>query len=386
MSFTVLAVIGLAALGGLFLAHLPGLRVPTILGELGVGILLGPTALGLVDPTEPTFRFLAQVGFALVMFVSGTQVPLRHASIRMGLGSGSLRAARVAVLAVPTAFAIAALTRGEHPWVYALLLASSSAAVVVPSLRKSDLHGAAVAELVAQVAVADVACVLLASFALDRRAPATAVLGTGIVVLGLVGFWATLRAAHRSSVWRRVHRLSEKEHYALELRLTLVALFALSALALAVHSSVLVAAFGIGLAFAAVGPPRRLSRQVFGLTEGFLGPVFFVWLGSSLDLRELAGRPASIGLGVLLGAGAVSVHAVMTLTGQPMRLAVASAAQLGLPLAVVTLGQQNGILAPGEGAAVMLGAVVTLIAVAVASRRRPPRTHRGPPSSHGADV
>jgi Kef-type K+ transport system membrane component KefB len=177
-----------------------------------------------------------------------------------------------------------------------------------------------------------------------------------------------------------VHRLSEKEHYALELRLTLVALFALSALALAVHSSVLVAAFGIGLAFAAVGPPRRLSRQVFGLTEGFLGPVFFVWLGSSLDLRELAGRPASIGLGVLLGAGAVSVHAVMTLTGQPMRLAVASAAQLGLPLAVVTLGQQNGILAPGEGAAVMLGAVVTLIAVAVASRRRPPRTHRGPPS------
>ena len=109
---------------------------------------------------------------------------------------------------------------------------------------------------------------------------------------------------------------------------------------------------------------------MFGLTEGFLGPLFFVWLGSSLDLRELAGQPASIGLGLLLGAGAVSVHAVMALTGQPMRLAVVSAAQLGLPLAVVTLGQQNGILAPAEGAAVMLGAVVTLVAVAVASRSR----------------
>ncbi len=373
MSFTVLTVIGVAALCGPLLAHLPGSRVPTILGELGVGILLGPTALAFVDPTDPTLDFFAQVGFALVMFVAGTHVPLRHASLGQGLRSGSLRAGGVAVLALPTAFAIAKLTGGEHPWVYALLLASSSAAVVVPTLRKTDLDGAAVAQLVAQVAVADVACVLLATFALDRGNASAAVLGTGVVVLGCAGFWAMLRVAHRSSVWHRLRRLSEKEHYALELRLTLVALFALSALALAVHSSVLVASFGVGLALAGVGPPRRLSRQVFGLSEGFFGPLFFVWLGSSLDLRVLAGRPGSIGLGLLLGAGAVGVHAAMARTGQPLRLAVVSAAQLGLPLAVVTLGRPNGVLAPGEGAAVMLGAVVTLSAVAIASRGRTPR-------------
>jgi Kef-type K+ transport system membrane component KefB len=197
-----------------------------------------------------------------------------------------------------------------------------------------------------------------------------------VVLLGLLGFWLTLRAAHRSSVWRRVHRLSEREHYALELRLTLVALFALCALAIAVHSSILLAAFGVGLALAAVGSPRRLSRQVFGLTEGFLGPLFFVWLGSSLDLRGLAGQPAWIALGLLLGAGAVAVHAVMALTGQPIRLAVVSAAQLGLPLAVVTLGQQGGVITPGEGAAVMLGSVVTLLAVAVVSRGQPLRGAR----------
>jgi Kef-type K+ transport system membrane component KefB len=370
MSFTVLAVIGVAALCGPLLAHLPGSRVPTILGELGVGVLLGPTVLGLVDPADSTLSFLAQVGFALVMFVSGTHVPLRHASLGTGLLRGSLRAGGVALLAVPTAFAIGALTHGEHPWVYALLLASSSAAVVVPSLQKADLDGTPVAQLIAQVAVADVACVVLASLALDHGNAAVAVLGTAVVLLGLLGFWFTLRAAHRSSVWRRVHRLSEREHYALELRLTLVALFALCALAIAVHSSILLAAFGVGLALAAVGSPRRLSRQVFGLTEGFLGPLFFVWLGSSLDLRGLAGQPAWIGLGLLLGAGAVAVHAVMALTGQPIRLAVVSAAQLGLPLAVVTLGQQGGVTTPGEDAAVMLGAVVTLLAVAVVSPGR----------------
>src|SRR4029450_4646726 len=52
--------------------------------------------------------------------------------------------------------------------------------------------------------------------------------------------------------------------------------------------------FSFGLAVAAVGEPRRLAHQLFALSEGFLGPLFFVWLGASLDLRERGRHPSFI--------------------------------------------------------------------------------------------
>jgi Kef-type K+ transport system membrane component KefB len=365
MSFALLAVIGVAALAGPLLALTPGARLPTILGELGIGVVLGPSALGVIRPADATLSFLATIGFALVMFVAGTHVPVRHIIDGRDLRTGAGRAAMVGGLAIVAASLITALTGGGHVWVYAVLLASSSAAVVVPILERQSLEGDQVSQLLVQVAVADVACVVLAPFAVGASTATDALRGTALMVLGVGAFWLALRAAHRSGAWRRVHLLSEKEHFALELRLTLVVLFAMSALAELSGGSILVAAFGIGLAFAAVGPPRRLSRQVFGVTEGFLGPVFFVWFGSTLDVQGLASDSRLIGVGVLLGTAAVVVHVAMRLTGQPLRLSVLAAAQLGLPVAVVTLGERAGGLTTGEGSAIILGALITLVAVAV---------------------
>ncbi len=63
------------------LAALPGVRIPVIIGELLVGVVVGKTGFGIVDHTDPTFTLLANVGFALVMFVVGTHVPVRDSSL-----------------------------------------------------------------------------------------------------------------------------------------------------------------------------------------------------------------------------------------------------------------------------------------------------------------
>ncbi|MFF1635295.1 cation:proton antiporter [Leifsonia sp. NPDC058248] len=99
-----------------------------------------------------------------------------------------------------------------------------------------------------------------------------------------------------------------------------------------------------------VGEPHRLARQLFGITEGFFGPLFFVWLGASLDLRAFAGHPAMILLGVVLGVAAVVAHLAARAAGLPWMQAVASAGQLGVPVAAVTLGIQTGAFLPGEDA------------------------------------
>jgi Kef-type K+ transport system membrane component KefB len=143
-------------------------------------------------------------------------------------------------------------------------------------------------------------------------------------------------------------------------------LFALAALAVRTHVSIMLAGFSFGVAMAAVGEPRRLARQLFALSDGFLGPLFFIWLGASLDLRALGRHPSFIVLGVLLGAAAVAAHGLMRLIGQPIRVGALAAAQLGVPVAAATVGAQLGLLEPGEAPALLLGALLT-VAVAVVS-------------------
>ncbi|KQU47141.1 hypothetical protein ASG84_08450 [Rhodococcus sp. Leaf278] len=143
--------------------------------------------------------------------------------------------------------------------------------------------------------------------------------------------FVVLRHFDLNGLRRRVHHVSAQRKFALELRLDLVLLFA--------------------------------------ITEGFLGTLYFVWLGASLD-RALGSYPSMM----VLGLGAIAVHGAMRLTGQPVGLGILAAAQLGVPVSAVTLGAQSGVLAPGEGPAIVLGALVTIAAAAVASRfvaRRP---------------
>ena len=163
-----------------------------------------------------------------------------------------------------------------------------------------------------------------------------------------------------------MHHYSHKRQLALELRLSLISLFTLCALAVTTHVSIMLAGFALGLAISAVGEPRRLARQLFGITEGFFGPLFFVWLGASLQVREIGGHPWLVLLGVGLGVGAIVAHCVGRLFGQPLTLAVLSAAQLGVPVAAATLGTQQHLLAPGEPSALMLGALITVAATSIA--------------------
>jgi Kef-type K+ transport system membrane component KefB len=135
----------------------------------------------------------------------------------------------------------------------------------------------------------------------------------------------------------------------------------------------MLAGFALGLVIAGVGVPRRLARQVFAITEGFLAPLFFVWLGASLDLTGLWAEPRFMLLGVVLGAGALIAHLATRLVGQPVSLGLLSSAQLGVPVAAVTVGTQSGLLSSAEAGAIIVGALITVVVATVsggsASRR-----------------
>jgi Kef-type K+ transport system membrane component KefB len=312
---------------------------------------------------------VADVGFALIMFVAGTHVPVRDEAIRPALGAGALRAGVAAVLAAVVGTVIAFAFGTGHAPLYIVLLASSSAALVLPIVDSLRLRGPKVLTTTAQVAVADIACIVALPLAVDPpNAPRAAVGATAVAACAAVLFFV-LRWLERSGTRGRVHDLSEDRKFALELRIQLVLLFALSGLAVAGHVSIMLAGFSFGLVVAAVGEPRRLAHQLFAVSDGFVGPVFFVWLGASLDLRTLAVSPKMRLLGACLGLGTLLVHGSLRLLGQPLPLAILAASQLGVPVAAAAIGSQLHLLEPGEAAAMILGALITVGASTAAGSR-----------------
>lgn len=360
MTFLQLSVVCLVALLGPLLALPKRWHLPVMLGELAAGVLIGRTGIGYVDAGDPVFSFLADMGFALVMFVAGTHVPVRNPALRPALRSGILRAVCIGALSAALGWGIAAVADVPHAALYAVLLASSSAAVILPIVDSLRLGGDQVLGLLPQIAVADSLCIVALPLAIDPRHALRAALGALLVVVAAVVVWAVLRVAERRGLERRVHRISQDRLFALELRMQLVILFALAALAVRGHVSIMLAGFAFGLGVAAIGEPRRLAHQLFAINDGFLGPLFFVWLGAGLDLRQLGSHPEMILLGVALGLGAAATHLIARMFGQPVPLGLLACAQLGVPVSAATIGTQLGVLRAGEASALMLGALVTI--------------------------
>ena len=364
--FVTLALLTAVGFAGPLLASLPRLRIPATIGELIAGLVIGKTGFALIDDANPTFQLFANIGFALAMFVVGTHVPVRDPEMRSAVPVALARAVLVGAVAAALGVGLAVEFGTGHAALYAVLMASSSAAMTLPMIDSLRLHGPQVLSVTAQIAIANAACIVLLPLVIDFRRASMAALG-GLAIAGCaVVIFVLLRAVDRRGWRQRMHDYSEKHRFALELRTNLLLLFALAALAVSTDVSIMLAGFALGLVIAMVGEPRRLARQLFGITEGFFSPLFFVWLGASLQVRELGSHPKFILLGLGLGLAGVLAHCAGRLLGQPLTYAVMSAAQLGVAVAAVTIGTEKHLLAAGEASALMFGALLTIAATSIA--------------------
>ena len=62
-------------------------------------MIVGRTGFDLIDAADPTLTLLADVAFALIMFVAGMHVPVGSGAIRAALSAGLVLAILVTVSA-----------------------------------------------------------------------------------------------------------------------------------------------------------------------------------------------------------------------------------------------------------------------------------------------
>ena len=361
VSFGTLVVIVLAGLGGPLLAISPRRFVPIIIGEIAAGVIVGHTGLGIVKPANPATSFLGEVGFAMLMLTAGMHLPLRDRRLFASLRRGALAAAIVGVLAVPAGFAAAALAGTSHAAIYAVVLASGSAAVLLPAFQESGAGGPEVLTVVAQVTVADVVTIVSVPIVLQPGRTIHAVLGGVLVAASVVLLLGTARLLSGHAWVHAVRARSKQRHWALDLRLSLLVLFFLAWVAQKSGTSVLIAGFGAGVMVALVGGPKRLSTQIRGVADGFFIPLYFVILGAQLDLGGLTSHPAILALaGALVALNVIIRVGAALITRAPPGAGLAVSAQLGVPAAVATLGLAEGVLSNAVATAIVAASVISL--------------------------
>ena len=331
MSFGVLALVVAAGLVGPLLASMHRLAPPVLVGEIAAGVVIGKSGFDWIDPSDTLLTGLAAIGFALLMFVVGTHLPVRDRRLRSGLALGAAVAVTVGLLAVGAGELLGGVVGLDRPAVLAVLLATSSGAVALPLLQSAGKSDRIVLVATAWIAIADVATVIALPVVLTTGRLWRVVLGGVLVVVaGAILFVLAKGARGRRSV-QRLRTLSHDRGWGLDLRVSLLALFTCAWLANRFGTSILIAGFAVGSVVALLGEPRRVALQLVGIGEGFAIPLFFVHLGAQIDVRALLNTPKALALAGMLSAVAIVIHVAAALVWRlPIAMGLVASAQLRL--------------------------------------------------------
>ncbi|MHB8489338.1 MAG: cation:proton antiporter [Candidatus Dormibacteria bacterium] len=369
--FAQLTILVLAGLAGPLLAYGRRGLIPVVIGELVAGFVLGHTGFGVIDSAIAPLPVLSAIGFAMLMFSAGTHVDVGSPAIRQGFARGLLALAVVAVIAVPIGLLLDHALGVGHPALIAVIVAGSSAAIAFPILEERHLAGPNVAFLIAWVALADSVTVVIMPLTIAKSgSPLEAIGGdAAIIAAGVIALLVASRVRRQGFV-QQMRNESLQRGWAWQVRISLVLLVGLSAIAQETGASTLVAGFLAGMVLVRLHESDRLAVQFSGVANGFFVPLFFVLLGAELNLRALLTSPSRILLAIGLALAAVIAHVIAArVAGHERYLAtgLAASAQLGMPAAAASLGLSTGLLGPAEAAALVAGGCLTLIPATIGS-------------------
>jgi Kef-type K+ transport system membrane component KefB len=281
--------------------------IPSVIGELLAGLLIGPSLLGWVSP-DTTMKLLAEIGIILLLFEVGMDTDLSR------LARSGSKPVVVAVLGftLPFAFGYSVST-----WLFGLpeftalfiggTLTATSIGITVRVLDDLGRRHSDEAQIVIGAAVLDdilgvLALAFLYQFAVEKQVSIHALGEVGLYIL-LFMLLAPLVAKLASTVIDHFDQRAATPGLLLTMALSLILLF--SWLAHAVGAPEIMGGFAAGLAFSQhfgfrlwMGKrpalefkpspklAHRLEEQVRPLIHTF-SPMFFVMVGVSLNLKAV---------------------------------------------------------------------------------------------------
>ena len=375
ISFTnLLIVVAAGFVAPLALGLVPRFRLPAVVLEIVIGILIGPAVLGWVEVDEPV-EVLSVVGLAFLLFLAGLEIDLsalRGALLR----AASLGFAISLGLAVVAGLLLDLAGIADEPLLIAIILASTSLGVIVPVLQDSGEISSRFGQLViAAASIADFASVLLLTLLFSGESTGIAekliLIGAFVLVIAAVavGVAQAERSRKLSAALVRLQDTSAQ----IRVRGSFVLLIGMVALAEQLGLELILGAFAAGAILNHLDQDRGMTHPEFRLKLAAVGfgvfiPVFFVTSGVRFDLDALFASSTAI------ASIPAFVAALLVARGLPAllyrnqfdRRRVAAAALLqatSLPfiVAATAIGQDLGLIDAATSAGFIAAGLVTVL-------------------------
>ena len=364
--FQDLLVLLLASVPIAFLFH--RLRLPTIVGFMITGVLIGPYGLGLISDVH-AIELMAEIGVALLLFTIGLEFSIHRIleMKRLVLLGGGLQVVITIVLATLVAYA-----RGRsvnQAMFFGFLIALSSTAIVLKTyIDRAEIdapHGrAGVGILLFQdLSIVPMMLMVPVISGHDGSSPgrivttfATALLAIGIIILAtrkLVPF-----------LLKHIVRLRSPE------------VFIISIVLLCLGTSWLTAQFGLSLALGAfiagmVLSETEYSHQIIADILPFrdvFNSLFFISIGMLLSVSALASNAGGVLLlviGLIIGK-ALIVMLVVRILGYSLRVSTMTGlglAQIGeFSFVLAKMGVPDGLLPQADYQKFLAASILSMIA------------------------
>jgi Kef-type K+ transport system membrane component KefB len=346
---------------------------PAVLGELIGGVMAGPSLLGWVDPHHEALQLLAELGVLLLLFAIGLETDIAQL---WKVGATSMTVATVGVVLPFVLGYVACRLLGIGDMKAIMAAATLTATSVGITARVlSDLGRLREPEgrIIIGAAVIDDILGLLFLTIVDgltqgQQLTMTTMLATTAKAFG---FLVIALAAGRFAVplLFRLARRIELPGTAPVLALAIA--FGMAWLAERCGSAMIIGAFAAGLLVGAIPHVEEIERGITSLGHFFV-PIFFVMVGTSVDLAALnplqpASRFALLTGGVLIVVGIVGKllagYAPFWFRGNNTVIGVGMIPRGEVGLIFARMGLDSGLFDAGLfGATTLMVMITTLIA------------------------
>ena len=365
-----LIVVAAGLLAPLALGFFPRLRIPAIVLEILLGIVIGPSVLGWVKPDLPV-AVLALLGLAFLLFLAGLEFDVERLRGRV---------LKLTAVGFGVSFAVAivlglGLRAGgfvKSPLFVAIVLVATSLGVIFPVLKDSGNLTSSFGQLViAASSIAEFGSIVLLSLFFSGNG-STTVAGT-LILLGVFGLVVLLVGLaisgleHSMTLGGVLRRLQDTTAQ-IRVRAALVLLIGFTALAGSVGFETILGAFAAGALLSLTDRDKAMTHPEFRVKLEAVGfgvfvPIFFVTSGVQFDLNALFANASTVArvplflLAIYLARGLPAL-VYMPLLG-PFRSVIAgvlqatsltfivAATQIGLGLGVVSRASAAALVAAG---------------------------------------
>jgi Kef-type K+ transport system membrane component KefB len=281
------------------------LALPAVLGEILSGIVLGPYAAHIIQPTDSIIS-IAEIGAVFLLFTVGLETSPSDL-IRLGRTSINVAVAGIVLpfLAGFTFLKLSGEVTHESAFVAAAMVATSVGitARVLQDLRVLKNRAS---QIILGAAVFDdiLGMVLLAIVVSLASGTSIRWLHLGVVLAEAVAFAWFMIYIGPNVVRRMKPGLQRLSTHDAPLVLALSICMLLSVAATKIGMAAIIGAFFAGLIFSDYSPEWNLNPRVHGINQ-FLSPFFFFTMGARLDIRVFNRN-------VILVAVVISILALVT--------------------------------------------------------------------------